>query len=126
MDKNYTVLQRIAQHLYITNNHEIGLISGKMGYIIFLFHYARYSSEKHYEIRALELLHEILYHLSDNMEKTYGHGLAGIGIAIDYLIENEFIIANEDILADFDQYMYMAINETTTDYSMYNGLVGIG
>jgi len=126
MNRSHCILQRIAQTPSQIETQDMGLISGKMGAVIFFFHYARYSGEPYYEDIAMEFLEDIQHQLLSSPEKSYRHGVAGIGVAIDYLLANNFITADEDLLDDFDPVMQMAAFDPITDYSLYDGLTGYG
>ena len=127
MNTNQETLQAIAQELSHIRNEDIGLISGKMGAVIFFFHYARYTGNKYYEDIAMTFFDDVQLQLQVRTVTSYRHGVAGIGIAIDYLIENEFIAADEDILDDFDQSLLAAdLYNSETDLSLYDGLIGYG
>ncbi len=126
MEKNKThfKLKTIAQIL-LRQEMGIGLISGKMSAVIFYFHYARFTRDNSYNEVAMALLDEIQSQLTNYTDKSYRSGLAGIGIAFDYLIENDFIEAEDDFLDDIDKALYYAfIKEPNTGFSLYDGLTG--
>ena len=54
---------------------------------------------------ALDLIGEIQNQIHVNSPADYEKGIAGIGIGIDYLIRNNFLIVEDDICEDFDQRM---------------------
>ncbi len=120
----YSSLQTIANTLFRKETMNIGLISGKMSIVIFYFHYARFTKDDSFRDIAWELLDEIQKQIVNCKEKNYRNGIAGIGIAFDYLIENEFVKVEEDFLDDFDQIMYAAMNEPSSGFSLYDGLTG--
>ena len=106
---------------------DFGLLYGNMGVSIFLFHYARYTGKSEYGDYAVELIEKISNQIFDSKKFDYSRGLAGIGIGIDYLIQNEFISADEDILNDLDKNMkYSTFIDKYTDMSLYTGLMGYG
>jgi len=121
----HILLQTIEQTLFREKTQDIGLISGKMSAVIFYFHYARFTGDISFRDIANELLDEIQNQLVNCTEKSYRHGIAGIGIAFDYLIENGFIEAEEDFLDDVDKALYVAfMNQPGTGFSLYDGLTG--
>lgn len=63
-----------------------GLFYGKMGLVIFLFHYAQIFGDKFYEYIADGLLDLVFENLDDRSALDYADGLAGIGVGIEYLV----------------------------------------
>ena len=104
-----------------------GLIHGKIGLSIFFFHYARYSHNILFSNYAIELINEIQNQIHINSSADYERGIAGIGIGIDYLIQNNFLVAENDIYEDLDQRMKRAVlYDPWQNFSLYNGLIGYG
>lgn len=80
-----------------------GLFYGKMGVVVFLYHYASIFQDDFYENIAIKLMWEIFSQVHENTSIDYADGLLGIGCAIEYLHQNEFIEGDiDEILADFD------------------------
>lgn len=71
-----------------------GLWYGKSGIAIFLFHYAQYTHNRHYEEKAFELFHTVTKAAKADLPLTYGSGLSGIGCAILYLQQEQLIPSN--------------------------------
>lgn len=108
--------------LHLDNN---GLLYGKMGLVIFLFHFARLSKDGFYEYIAEDILETILANLNKETPLNYADGLSGIGSAIEYLLQNEFIIGNpDDIFEEFDQSFNQAIRFPSEDCSLETGMRG--
>jgi len=106
---------------------DFGLVNGKMGISVFLFHYARYSGNLMYKDYAVALIEEIQQQTYDSNHYNYAHGLAGVGIGIDYLAQNDFITVGKDILDDFDDKLrYVTFSDCFGDFSLYTGLTGYG
>lgn len=104
-----------------------GLLYGKMGIAIFFFHYSKFTNNELFADYAMDLIDKILNQIHINSPVDYANGLAGIGVGIDYLIQNNFLAVEGDVCDDFDQKMYNAIlYESCFDASMYNGLCGYG
>lgn len=102
-----------------------GLFDGKMGYVLFLYHYSRYTGDLFYKRVAENMLNSILAHLSSVDSIEYGNGLAGIGYGIEYLIRNGFVEEEADnILAELDDYLAEHFVECKT-INMEHGLEGI-
>lgn len=80
-----------------------GLFYGKMGIVVFLFHYASVRQDEFYENIAMNLLLRIFSKVNLQTSMDYANGLLGIGSAIEYLYQNEFISGDiNEILCDFD------------------------
>jgi len=104
-----------------------GLINGKMGIAIFFFHYAKYTGNILYADYAIDLIGEIQNQVHINSPADYEEGIAGIGVGIEYLINNSFLIDEADICEDLDLRMVRAVMfDTWLGFSLYNGLVGCG
>ena len=81
-----------------------GLSYGKMGVVVFLFHYARQTRNTFFKKAAEKLIDEIQVALHFDFSVSYANGLTGIGTAIEYLAQHGFVaIETDDILDDFDQ-----------------------
>ena len=104
-----------------------GLIHGKMGIAIFFFYYAQCTDNLLFADYALDLIREMQEQIHINSSADYEKGIAGIGVGIDYLVRNKFLIAEDDICEDFDQRMYRAVMyDPWQDFSKYDGLIGYG
>lgn len=80
-----------------------GLFYGKMGVVVFLFHYAFIRQDGFYENIAINLISEIFSQVNLQTSIDYANGLSGIGNAIEYLYQNDFISGDiNEILCDFD------------------------
>lgn len=122
-------LERIANTLLLngTLTECSGLVYGKMGISVFFFHYAQYTNNMLFADYALDLIGEIQNQIHVNSPADYEKGIAGIGIGIDYLIRNNFLIVEDDIYEDFDQRMLRAVMyDPWLGFSLYDGLVGYG
>ena len=123
-------LQQIAEKL--KNNwatlENPGLWHGKMGIVIFFFHYARYSGEKQYEDYAEEIIESLQVGLNWDSPVDYENGLAGIGVGIEYLSQNGFIeIFTDEILEDIDKYIQNFIIEKKHENNSFGkGICGFG
>ena len=125
---NNELLQRIANHLIINSSflENLGLFHGKMGIVIFFYHYSRYANNPIYEEFAEELLDEIFEEIHDKLPIDFENGYLGIGWGIEYLAEQKFIYGNtNDILADIDKKVMERDVRRITDMSLNTGLEGI-
>lgn len=122
-------LSQIANMLLLngTLTEYAGLVHGKMGIAVFFFHYARHTENMLFADYAIDLIGEMQNQLHVNSRADYENGIAGIGMGIDYLIRDKFLLVEEDICEDFDERMYRAVMyEPWQDFSMYDGLTGYG
>jgi hypothetical protein len=132
LDQSITIkkhLRQIADMLLLngTLTESPGLVHGKMGIAVFFFHYAQHTDNMLYADYAMDLISEMLNQIHVNSPADYEKGIAGIGIGIDYLIQNNYLNAEDDICEDFDQRMYRAVMyDPWQDFSQYNGLTGYG
>lgn len=103
-----------------------GLFDGRMGIILFLYPYSRYSGDLFYERVAEDMLDIIWDHLPFIDSIGYGNGLAGIGYGIEYLIRNGFVgEGSDDILSELDDYLadhYMDCKDLSLEYGL-EGLI---
>lgn len=122
-------LSRIAAMLVLngTLTECPGLIHGKMGISVFFFHYARYTGNMLFADYAIDLIGEMQNQIHINSPADYERGIAGIGVGLDYLIRQKFLLVEEDICEDFDSRMYRAVMyEPWQGFGLYNGLAGYG
>ena len=106
-------LQRIANILMINGGFldNPGLYSGDMGSVLFFFYYANYKEDKAYRYYAFELLERVQDRIHEETPIDYKNGLAGIGSAIEFLVQEGFIETNTDeILEDFDDRIFSVRN----------------
>ena len=122
-------LSQVANMLLLngTLTESPGLVHGKMGLAIFFFHYAQYTENMLFANYAVDLIGEMQNQIHLNSPADYEKGIAGIGVGIDYLIRNDFLLVEDDICEDFDQRMVRAVMyDPWQDFSMYDGLTGYG
>lgn len=104
-----------------------GLIHGKMGIAVFFFHYAQYTGNMMFADYAIDLIGEIQNQIHINSPADYERGIAGIGIGIDYLIRQKFLLVKEDICEDFDPRMIRAVmHDSWPGFGLYKGVIGYG
>lgn len=104
-----------------------GLVHGKMGIAIFFFYYAQFSDNELFADYAMDLINEMLDQLHVNSPADYEKGMAGIGVGINYLIQNNFLIVENDICEDFDERMIRAVMyDPWQGFSQYGGVTGYG
>lgn len=121
-------LEQTARHFLFFGSYlrHIGLFDGKMGLMIFLFHYARHSGNSLYEDFAMELFEEINRNISVETPIGLGNGLCGIGWGILYLSQNGFIEdKTNEILEEMDERIMEYDLTRMKDLSLENGFRGI-
>lgn len=103
-----------------------GLFSGKTGLIIFLFHYANYCQDTFYKNVAEDLLDNVIDKLSIHTAFNYEDGILGIGTAIEYLLQEQFIHADSDnIFEEIDDLVSQHCkNLDDFDFSLNFGISG--
>ncbi len=126
---NQSLLEKRSDILILNGTlvDDPGLLHGKMGIAIFLSHYAKHTGNAIYEDYVLDLILEIQKQIHLNSPVDYEYGLAGIGVALDYLIQNDFFEADEDLFEDLDEKMYRTVMyEPYSNFSLYHGIAGYG
>ena len=101
-----SILRQISDILLINGGFSgnLGLYTGETGLVLFFFHYARHTQNELYADYGFELIEKIQSRINKNSPTSYKDGLAGIGSAVEYLVQNGFIEADTDeILEDFDK-----------------------
>ena len=99
-------LQELANALMMNSKHvdEIGLLHGKLGIIIFLFYYSRFTGDTKYEDYAGDLIDEVYDNLSAKTLLDFENGLMGIGWGIEYLSQNGFVeVDTDEALIELDK-----------------------
>ena len=119
------IVRNLASKFWIK---DLGLFHGKMGIAIFFFYYSRYTKNTIYEDYGMTLIEEIQSLLCFDTPTDYEHGLAGIGVGIEYLSQNRFIYNNLDFaIKDFDNIIHeITMNHSLLDFSLLNGYIGYG
>lgn len=119
-----------AENLFLNSylNEEIGICSGTMGNIIYLFSYYKLTKNNKYELYANKLLELIYNKISIDMPIYYDKGLSGIGAGIEYIMSNNFVKgSSNEVLYDID----IAINDAiearcVSSPGFFKGICGIG
>ncbi|MFC4672762.1 lanthionine synthetase LanC family protein [Dysgonomonas termitidis] len=95
-----------------------GLIDGKMGIAILLYHSSRITGCKSYQDTADSLLDKILAGIG-SIDLSFSKGLAGIAFGLDHLIKYKFIDADpDDLLIDVDDKLFSSlITDSSKDFT---------
>ena len=126
--KNERILPNLVLYIirHINSVEGTGLISGKMGILILLYHYAEYSKNIFISQFADALLDEIIEDLSEQLPLNISNGLLGIGWGIEYLVQSKFIQGNtNDLLFNFDVKVMEISPSRMCNYNLYIGFGGI-
>jgi glycosyltransferase involved in cell wall biosynthesis len=120
------LLQKIAVHLlaHYGDIKDYGLLEGKMGIIIFLFHYSQYSNNNLVKAIAESMLSSLCENLND--ELGFKTGLLGIGWGLLYLFIHGFVEGDIDsVLEVVDRKVEEIDISKMKDFNIEDGLGGI-
>lgn len=125
------ILQDFAANISIRLNNRkqlnYSLLGGDLGDIIFLYHYSRIDA--HYESIADGLLEKMLQSLSMQPRiATYCNGLAGLGVGLLTLQQDEVISGVDSALGSIDPVISLSLESFVEDNNIdfLHGLIGIG
>jgi hypothetical protein len=130
-EKINETLQTIANTLYI-NRYRVkqeGLLNGKMGVAIYLYHYARYCGHSAYETLADDFIDELMSNKMNGVRHSdFSCGIAGLVWGFSYLIENRFMeIEDDTILSDLEPLLLKNIPAKAATKKIENiDLFGVG
>ncbi|MFV0585036.1 MAG: alpha-1,2-fucosyltransferase [Parabacteroides gordonii] len=103
-----------------------GLFYGKMGVAVFLFHYASVYQDEFYENIAMNLILTVFSRINTQTSIDYADGLSGMGCAIEYLYQNEFVEGDiNEILSDLDLLFDDILNDSRKKKDSYANLLGL-
>lgn len=114
LDKE-SLLQQIANYLYFnaTECAFEGLYYGKAGIAVFLFHFAKYTSNNKYSERGYELIANLAEELENIDRLDYSEGIFGLASVLEYLHLNHFIEDDtNELLQEIDGVVLNLINNT--------------
>lgn len=90
--------------------NEYGLYRGMTGVAIFYFILFRFTENKKFENKAKSLLDTIAENIVSVEMLNYADGLAGVGWAVEWIVQNKFVNANTDeVLEDVDDTIYKSV-----------------
>lgn len=115
--------------LYIVSRYykeKAGLVHGKLGKVILLFHYAKYTKNSYIKNLASCFLVECVKEMDSCIALDIAGGLSGLGWSIMYLTQNKILeIDANDILVDIDKRIMELSPYRVADVNFENGLGGI-
>jgi len=121
-----TILRDIAARAETEFIPDIGIWKGRMGVVIFLFHYAQYSNNDLYKDLAENMLTDIFNDIRKDTHYGFATGISGIGWGIEYLFQQGFIEGDtNEILSDFDKRIMEIDPKRIVDLNKDYGLGGI-
>lgn len=110
----------------INTCRKIGLLNGKLGVVILLYHYARYKKNPYITNLSNAFLNEVIKQINMDCPLNMPNGLLGIGWGIAYLFQQRFIRGGVDeMLADIDRKVTEFAPSRVHDLNMEYGLGGI-
>lgn len=127
-DDSKNLLENIAGLVIEKRQSASGLsiLHGKMGLVLFLFHYAQYTKSDQYQTYANELLEEVYEQINLELPVNFQSGYCGIGWGIQYLFQQGFLSGSaSEELADVDQFIMERDPSRINDLSLETGLGGI-
>lgn len=115
-------LRSIANILLINIQHidKLDLWNGKMGVILFYYHYGRYIDKSFYEDVADSILDLVIETVSRSAQPDNYDLLSSVGIGIEYLLAQHFVESDsDDLLEDLDKYL---LSGGVRDFSLMQSL----
>lgn len=112
----------------VKNDDVLGLFNGKAGQSIIFFVSAKIFNEQKYYNLGETLIEEICDRSESIRTMDYAEGLAGIGWAIEWLVQNDLMEVEDtyDIVESIDKVIYKYIAYTKIeDISLDKGICGI-
>lgn len=129
-NKNIDDLLKIisVKLLNSVHSYNVGLANGKMGLAVYLYNYSRFSGDIRFNHAADQLLLSILRSVKFISSVSFRDGLAGIGAAIEYLMQEDFIQGERNsILEDIDKKLSGAItSQSSSNIISIENLTGLG
>ena len=101
------ILRQIINIISVNLQREsrTGLLQGKIGIAILLYHYLHYSGNDRYAFFPEEYLGNIEKYISAKTKKNIADEVGGIGWGIDYMIRKGLVDADDDVLDEVDETM---------------------
>lgn len=127
-NENRLFFERIINHIFINsaNLNDLSLFHGKMGLIILFIHYSKYSRNSIYEEFAWELLDDVFNEINLDIPINFEFGLCGIGWGIEYLLQNNYLEGDSNMILENIDNKIMELNlDKIKDSSIRSGTKGI-
>lgn len=125
MERLDDILELLSSYEEITTQN-YGLYHGRSGLAMVYFVIYTITGEKKYFIKGQNLIEELTDNISNVEGLDLDKGLAGIGWAVEWFIENKFVEGNSDeLLEDLDDELYKrVIYSKSENLSLENGTIG--
>ncbi len=126
-EKIKIIVELIERHIHKLNNQ--GLLNGKMGISLFLFHLGRKTSNSVYTALAEKIVEQVYEDVEkSNIAPDFENGLAGIAWGLEYIIQYGFFEGDRDaILADLDDKIFQYLmGKDDISIRLQDGLLGYG
>lgn len=106
---------------------QYGLYDGKAGLCMGAFLMHRNTDETAWKEEAMCLLDEVCENIGTVSQVTFASGLSGIGWALEWIVQNNFVEANtDDVLESLDDELFKAIIYSKTEnLSLETGTMGL-
>lgn len=131
MNKVFDILtdiaQREAKRLMHSKELTVGLLSGDMGSIVFLYEYSQI--DKSFLAIADEMLERLLKSLRQRHHiSTYCSGIAGMAVGLHELHRKGYIDLDFHALTDFDRYIaaMQSFMLSNNQHDFLHGFIGLG
>lgn len=121
-------LSELAAYLRSTVSYVLqgGLYAGRLGLVLFFYHYADYAQKTEFREVADRMLETILSGLNADMPVDIGYGLCGIGFLLSYLMQKGFVEGEPDeVLEEVDRMVVERTDFDNEDWSFETGLTGV-
>ncbi|MDZ7605131.1 MAG: lanthionine synthetase LanC family protein [Cyclobacteriaceae bacterium] len=126
-DKIKIIIELLEKHISKLENQ--GLLHGKMGISLFLFHLGKKTSNSAYTALAEKIVEQVYEDVEKaNIAPDFENGLAGIAWGLEHVIQNGFFDGDRDsILSDLDDKIFQYITKKDElSIRLQDGLLGYG
>lgn len=109
------------------NQISFGLYNGHAGMSIIYYLLAKCLSDESFKQKGMALLNDISENISTISELQFENGLAGVGWAIEFLVQNELLddTNTDDVLEEVDDLLYKSVVYTRDEsVSLRSGTLG--
>lgn len=124
---NKDLIISIKKDVNLFSRKEFGLFTGKAGCCLALYIINKEIHDPELEIIAENILQETIKESSSCNILSLDKGILGVGLAINYLISNDFVNGDlDESLSDIDALLYKYLNKPDVQYgiSCTSGLTG--
>ncbi|UPS43908.1 hypothetical protein M1D30_09980 [Prevotella sp. E15-22] len=116
-------LQRLIIGINDLRNN--GLLYGKIGVALAMYHFANSRSRYFLNDFADGLVEETLNSITKYDNYDFAYGLCGIGWAVEYLIHHKYVEGDSLSICEYLDEAIMKINPNRLDYGLEHGLKGL-